>query len=427
MLRRLPQLPVKLHVSQVGRLFTIVLFLTAVCTPVRAETSLPDYVQDGVAGFVVSGFRYALAEDAAKTGACPGGMTEGYADRGEVFVDVQSLRQREGETEDEHLRRIFGAAFGDNAVSNYCMNPELGAPDPRFRAVSGEGLRVSGIDIDGVDSRGGAPKPGACPHADFTGKSGEAGIDNQFYRVMGCMAAYQSTGLSNSFDIEMLTGSWGILITVSGIDDIVNDDHVEVGLFANADPIQLSPNREPLPWATYAIHPDQRYQARTTGRIRNGVLTTEPVDVRFEWIVNSIRTDRVLDRARLQVTLDEAGELAGYLAGYTGVEDLYNFKFGYRNGTDGTGNLAPEQLRVGSSIGKAMVLGYTCEGVYHALYEHADADPDPDTGRCTSLSTQYELEAIPAYVVAGATRSQNEALDAAGFGRGGDNYSNDNR
>jgi hypothetical protein len=224
----------------------------------------------------------------------------------------------------------------------------------------------------------------------------------------------------------MLTGSWGILITVSGLDDIVNDDHVEVGLFANADPIQLSPNREPLPWATYAIHPDARFQARTTGRIRDGVLTTEPVTVRFEWIVNSIRTERILERARLQVTLNEEGQLGGYLAGYTGVEDLYNFKFGYRNGTDGTGQLAPERLRVGSSIGKAMVLGYTCQGVYHAMYEHADADPDPETGRCTSLSTQYELEAIPAYVVAEATRSQNESLDAAGFGRGGDNYSDEN-
>ena len=51
--------------------------------------------------------------------------------------------------------------------------------------------------------------------------------------------------------------------------------------FANADPIQLSPTREPLPWATYSMHPESRFHARTRGAIRDGVLTSEPVDLRI--------------------------------------------------------------------------------------------------------------------------------------------------
>ena len=399
-----------------GTIATAVLVLLASRAGAQAE-----FVLDGEAGFVVAGIRYALSRDASETGACPDGMTEGYADKGDVFIGRPDLQQREGEKEDAYIRRLFSVAFSDDSVRNLCMNPELGAPDPHFRTVSGEGVPVFGIDLDGEDSRiDNTGVPGSCPHDDFTGPDGEAGVDNQFFRVVGCNASFQSTGLSNTFETEMLTGSWGILMTVSGLDDLVDDDEVEVGFYASADPIQLSPTREPLPWATYAMRPEARYQARTRGSIRAGVLTTEPVDVRFQWVVNSIRVDRPLQRARVRMTLSEEGVLEGYLAGYTDVEDLYNYMFGFRTGTDGTGQLAPLRLRAGSSIGKAFVLGYTCEGAYHSLYAHADADRDPQTGACTSISTQYEIRAIPAFVVAEATGGSNEALDAAGFRRSGD-------
>ncbi|NND66586.1 MAG: hypothetical protein HKN19_03265 [Halioglobus sp.] len=386
-------------------------------TTVQARAE-PEFLVDGSAGFVVSSIRYALAGDAEENGACPGGMTTGYVDKSQVFVARDGLQLRDGETEAEHLKRLFGVAFGADPVRNLCMNPELGGADAGFRVVTGENVPVFGIDMDGaVSAIDGQASQDACPHDDFAGMNGESGIDNQYYRVMGCSAQYQSTGLSNSFEIEMLTGSWGVLITLDGVDDIVNDDEVQVGIFASADPIALSSSREPLPYATYAMHQDPRFQARTRGRISGGVLTTDPVDVRIEWVVNSIRLDRPLDDARLHLVLDEEGVLDGYLAGYTNVEDLYNYNYSFRSGTDGTGNLAPLRLRAGSAIGKAFVLGYTCEGIYQALYEYADADPDPDTGRCRAISTQYQISALPAFVVDEATASSNAILDAAGFGR----------
>ncbi len=399
------------------------LFCALLCallfTTVQARAEA-EFLVDGSAGFVVSSIRYALAADAEENAGCPEGMTTGYADKSEVFIVHDGLQQRDGESEDEHLKRLFGVAFGAESVRNLCMNPELGREDPGFRVVTGENVPVFGIDMDGATSSVDGPAvQDACPHDDFAGMNGESGIDNQYYRVVGCSAQYQSTGLSNSFELEMLSGSWGMLITLDGVDDIANDDEVQVGIFASADPIQLSPNREPLPYATYALHQDPRFQARTTGRISGGVLTTDPVDVRIEWVVNSIRLDRPLDDARLHMILDDEGVMDGYLAGYTNVEDLYNYNYSFRNGTDGTGNLAPLRLRAGSAIGKAFVLGYTCEGAYQALYEFADADPDPATGRCRSISTQYQISALPAFVVNEATASSNAELDAAGFGRTG--------
>jgi hypothetical protein len=240
--------------------------------------------------------------------------------------------------------------------------------------------------------------------------NGERGIDNQFYRAVGCSNSFQSTGQSNTFEIEMHTGSWGILITLSGVDDIHNDNDVEVGFFANGDPIELSPTREPLPNATYAIEQNPRFQAKTHGRIVNGVLTTDPVDVRFHWIVNSIYLERPLRDARVKLTLSEDGTLEGILAGYTPVEELYDFQYAFRNGKNAKGEPAEQRLRVISSIGQAAVLGHTCNGAYYALHELADGHRDPTTGKCTSISTQYRLKAIPAFVVDAKTQSANEDL-----------------
>src|SRR4030095_915336 len=100
--------------------------------------------------------------------------------------------------------------------------------------------------------------PGTCAHNDLVGMNGEHGIDNQFYRLVGCDKAYQSTGPANGWTIEMHTGAWGILITLSGVDDIRNDDSVEVGFFANADPIELSRNWEPRPNATHTTQHNPR-------------------------------------------------------------------------------------------------------------------------------------------------------------------------
>ncbi len=351
----------------------------SLCTPALAQTS---FVQNGTAGFVVSDIKYALADDAVKTGACPNGMS---LNPEEIFARTPQGKRKKTEADEQYAKRLNeGARKFSTAPNgqNLCMNPEAGKPDPYFRTVEAKNIPVDGI----------------------------GGIDNQFYRVVGCSRSYQSSGPSNTYATEMLTGSWGILIRMSGVDDIRNDDSVDVGIFANADPIALSPNRNPLEYATYAIDQDPRFRAKTKGRIKDGVLTTDPVDMRFRWIVNSLRLERPLQHARLRLTLSENGVLTGYLAGYTPVEAMYDMQYGYRNGKNGAGQLGPLPLRLGTGNGAARVLGHTCQGAYFALYQYADGDPDPQTGRFTSISTQYRISAIPAFMVDVATQSANAKL-----------------
>ena len=365
-----------------------------------AQTS---FVQDGKAGFVVSYFEYALSNDAEQTGACPDGMTQGYNSNVEAFINKPSLERVEAESDADYELRRFRYAL-TNEPQNYCMHPELAVSDSRFRTVNGANIPVYGIDLDGQDSRtDGSPAEASCAHDDFAGMRGGRGIDNQFFRVVGCTTSFQPRGQSNDLTTEMLTGSWGILVTVDDVDDIRNDDSVEVGFYANADPIQLSPTREPVAYASYAFDRDPRFRASARGRIVDGILMTEPTDVRFHSEFVAVRTERPLRDAQLHATISEDGVLEGYLAGYTSLEDMYDVQFGFRNGTDNlTGEPGSVYLINSRNVGEAVVMGnYTCEGVYYALYGHADGHPDPETGKCTSISTQYRIKALPAFVVDG--------------------------
>jgi hypothetical protein len=123
--------------------------------------------------------------------------------------------------------------------------------------------------------------------------------------------------------------------------------------------------------------------------------------------------ERPLKHARLQVTVSSDGLLSGYLAGYAPIQAVYDMQYGYRTGKNGAGELSPLPLRLLTGNGAARVLGYTCQGAYYALQQYADGDLDPKTGRYTSISTQYRINAIPAFVVDVATQSANDKLEKA--------------
>lgn len=387
----------------------------AVAPSAPAPLGLTDEVRNeifrkGEAGFVVTEIAYALGPDAKDSGACPAGLTAGVRGLLEAYAKTPAGQRRDGETNDAYEQRANMAVNTKPNGENICLHPEGSALDPGWRMVSGREVKVDGIDLDGQDSAPGKrPAAGTCRHQDFLGMQGQRGIDNQWYRVVGCTTGFQSTGQANGWQTEMYTGSWGILVSLKGVDDTRNDPDVEVGIFANADPIQLSSARAALPFATYAVSQDPRYRSKTRGRIVDGVLTIDPVDVRFHNVVNSMTDDRVLRDARLKLTFTADGGMEGYLAGYTPVDDMYNVQFGARVSRNAKGELANERLRLGTSVGRAGALGHSCNGAWHALHEAADGHPDA-SGHCTSISTQYRIRIAPAFVVDAKTQSVNAPL-----------------
>ena len=365
------------------------------------------FLRDGNAGFVVTQFAYAVGPD-SDAAVCPNGMSQNVA---EIFGASPEGQRRPGEGDEAYSKRLEDGGRAISAAAdgrNYCMHPDLAPPDPSARVLSSVTARADGIDLDGKISRSQADAKSG--RLDFVGLDGTKGIDNQFWRAVGCNRSYQAAGASNGFGAGMLTGEWGILLTLGDVDDLKNDDHVEVGITANADPMQLSPTRTPLEYATYAMDQNPRFRAVTTGRIANGVLTTEPVDVRFHSVVNAMYLERPLRDARIRATVSPQGVIRGHLGGYTPVTDLYDYQFGYRNARNGDGTPSDLGRRLGSSNGAARVLGHTCQGIWQSLHRLADGHPDPKTGAFSAISTQYRFEARPAFVVDAETRSTNDKL-----------------
>jgi len=365
-------------------------------------------------GYVVHEWGNAQAKGPA---ACPDGRSLGYR---QIFEQSPEGRRREGESDGDYSRRLEAGGYGLAVVDgkNLCAHPGL-APGTHFRSMDDTEVISYGIDLDGHHStRGGTLAPGTCPHDDFVGVEGEQGVDNQYLRLSACTGKEPvDTGENHpgwlppsgeAQENTMLEGGWGVLIALKGLDNMVNDDHVEVGIYANADPIVLGSSRQPIPYATYAADQDPRFRGETRGRIVDGVLITEPVDVRFHWLVAGFYMERPINRARIKARFNPDGSIEGYLAGYTPVEALYNYQYGFRNAKTRTGEPASTELMTRIATGAASAIGRTRNGAYATIYRLADGDPDPETGRCTSLSIQYFFRATPAFVVDVEARSVND-------------------
>lgn len=397
----------KLLMSATGAVAVAAALAYTLAPTERLSAQGGSFLRDTEAGFVVTKFAYAVGPKSDAT-ACPAGMSK---DVSLIFGASPEGQRRPGEGDEEYSKRLENGGKAISAAPdgrNYCMHPGIAPPDPHTRVLVSTLAQAEGIDLDGKVSRSQADARNG--RLDFIGVDGAEGVDNQFWRAVGCNRSFQSAGQSNSFDIGMYAGEWGILIKLGGVDDLRNDDSIEVGIYANADPIQISPTREALEYATYAMDQERPFRATTTGRIENGILTSDPVDVRFHSVVNALYLQRQLREARIRATVSPQGVMKGYLAGYTPVNALYDHQFGYRNAKIADGSLAPIQRRLGTSNGAARVLGHTCQGIWQSLHRLADGHPDPKSGAFTSISTQYRFEARPAFVVDVDTRSKNDTL-----------------
>jgi hypothetical protein len=152
--------------------------------------------------------------------------------------------------------------------------------DPPLKIV--EGKYGYGIDLD--RNSDGEATPKTCKHRNFTGLNGETGIDNQMYRLMGCVEAWRSYGhIENNANSHRLSSGLGmILIEITDVDDIINDDSVTVSFYRGTGSFSLDSKGGVLPFASYEIdHLDgvPRYDDRVSGKIIDGVLITDAADV----------------------------------------------------------------------------------------------------------------------------------------------------
>ena len=169
------------------------------------------------------------------------------------------------------------------------------------------------------------------------------------------------------------------LLEISGLDDPQNDDEVTVGFYRARNPVKRDASGDVRADVTMWVDPDPRLNNRTRGRIRNGVLTTDPMPLRM--VGNPmIMADFSFRDARLRMELTADGKLKGILGGFQSWETVY------------FGSFAAQGWATEHSAGVDM------PGVYYALKRLADADPDPKTKQNRAISGTYWIDAVPAFL-----------------------------
>lgn len=328
-------------------------------------------------GFVVEAWRTAVYETEYME-ECPDGIAIG---NDEIWYDALSPADKEKWTKGgtaqvlDMPRRAQQYLRGPKG-EDVCWNPTL-VKDPPMRVVGG---RYSfGMNLDGTQDGSATPK--SCPHVKFLDPKSKTPVDNQLYRLMGCVYGYRDKGyLEHHANRERQDESQGIiLIDVDGVDDPRNDDQVEVRFFLSATPLHFDTKARIIPYSTYDTVRD-RFGDVVGGRITNGVLETEPANVTLPAYGNDGFAPMVFRDFRLRMTISEDGTRGeGLWAGYQTVESFWDYI---------------QKVQHNVPVGQ-----YSCPAMYVAALDLADGYPDPTTGECTALSSAFTFEASSAFVI----------------------------
>jgi hypothetical protein len=257
----------------------------------------------------------------------------------------------------------------DGKPANVYLYP-LSAPDPHLKPV--QGRYAYGFNLDGKSG----------PQSFEDPESHESGVDNQVFRAVGCSKMYH-VNLPDRPYYEMTRWDIGAdsmpawVVTISG-DDLNKDGDVTVTLTRSTRYAYRDAQAKPLADATYVMEPTDRSRNIFKGRIKGKVITVEPKDISIQAEAGII-PEYKFKNAQLRLSIDEKGNLNGYLGGYIAWQSYYWLIASHGSSSEESSLDVP--------------------GVYYALRKQADAEPDPVTGQNTLISSAFRIEGVPARIL----------------------------
>jgi len=323
-------------------------------------------------GYVVSWFYMATY---SQDGDCPDGLNDDIEQHFRKILAQLGKSQPEIEALVKAAPGSMYVTLGDRGrIDGKPVSPYLyptSVPDPHIKTLKG---KVGyGFDLDGKDGPD-----------DFTDpETGEKGVDNQLYRVVGCFVPERAIPPDRpgfpaaEWDMPRdAMGAW--LIEVTG-DDLSRDGDVTVGIYQATAPITRGTDGNPLPDMTFRVSGDQRSRNVVQGHLKNGTITTGKFTFNMLGDVFYEPEFHVMD-ARLRLTLQPGGGTTGILGGYEDWEKIY-------------------WVYAAGGVFSETSVSHDVPGTWYALRRMADAYPDPKTGQNTAISTAYRIDAVPAFIV----------------------------
>jgi len=166
-------------------------------------------------------------------------------------------------------RSRVGGIRGPNKENVYQI--PWAVPDPGLQEVTGK--LAYGFNLDGDKKTG------------FKSINGDPGIDNTYYRAVGCLKAWRGPTKEGHHakyvNDGMHNGRFTVVMVVSGSgNDWRNDNNVKVGFYLSKDKIVMDATAKVAHDYTFRINPNPEYESVVAARTRNGVVeTVEPVNI----------------------------------------------------------------------------------------------------------------------------------------------------
>ncbi len=218
-----------------------------------------------------------------------------------------------------------------------------------------------------------------CGHADYTAPDGTEGVDNKLASIVPLFELVGIGAAEGLIQDSIEDGGLLLMMEVTGVDDPVDDDDVQVMVRAGHGTPLLGTDGKLLAGQTFHLHPESPDSVAQRGSIKDGVLTAGPFEAHLPVVVFGMRYDLTFLNARLRGDWTEDGGLQnGLFGGSVTIEEIYTI-----------GEVAAaDDASVLSSL-KAILQGA------------GDLDPDPETGLCRQISATLSFTAVSAFFFPG--------------------------
>jgi hypothetical protein len=255
---------------------------------------------------------------------------------------------------------------------NPFSNPQA-VPDIHLKSAVGQ--YAYGFNLDGQGA--------ASPNSWEDPETHEKGVNNAFFRAVGCTEAFRGS-LANHPTYwywvwgQMRDNQPAWLVTVDGA-DLGKDGEVTVTFDRALEHMVIANNGDARQDMTYRIDPDPRSHNVYKAVMRNGVVTVTDHG-NFHILENPWGTPELdLHNFHMHLAMKGDGTMSAIMGGYQSWHQLY-FQLG------------------NSGLDRESTTG-SVPALYHQLKRFADAKPDPRTGENTEISIAYHLTAVSAFAV----------------------------
>jgi len=162
----------------------------------------------------------------------------------------------------------------------------------------------------------------SCGHGDFISPTGGPGIDNQMAMVWTLTADLVGEAIVALLQDGINEGRMLVMLELSGVDDLVNDDDVTLTVYRSTDIPLVNVAGFLLPDQTFLTDPSFPESVFEGAAIVDGHVKAGPFDLAFP--IQAFNADFLLtlDDGYIEFDIDEQGRFNGHLGGFMDVHDV---------------------------------------------------------------------------------------------------------